>query len=81
MRSSPDVIILDINLPGMNGIKAVEVLKSLPETSEIAVIALSADAMPRTIREGIAAGFSHYLTKPLDIPKLIEALEDVLNLI
>ncbi len=75
----PNAIILDINLPGMNGVEAVKVLKTLPETKDIEVIALSADAMPRTIEEGMAAGFKHYLTKPLDIPKFLEVLQDTLT--
>jgi len=76
-NSHPDVIILDINLPGMNGIEAVKRLKQSDETKDIQVIALSADAMPSTIDKGLKAGFRQYLTKPLNIKKLVLALKDV----
>ena len=65
--TQPDVIVLDINLPGMNGIEALGLLKANPRTSHIPVIALSANVNPSVIRRGLEAGFLHYLAKPLDI--------------
>ena len=75
----PDVVILDINLPGMDGIEAVKSLKSSDVTKEIPVLAFSANAMPGTIEEGRDAGFRDFLTKPVKIPKLIAALRDALG--
>lgn len=63
----PGLVIMDINLPGMNGIEAVAHMKADPELRSIPVIALSADVMPDTIRSGMKAGFLRYLRKPLDI--------------
>jgi PAS domain S-box-containing protein len=70
----PDVILLDINLPGMSGIEALEELKRNPVTRHIPVIALSADATKGTIERGRAAGFFEYLVKPVVIPELIQTL-------
>lgn len=75
----PDVIIFDINLPGMNGIEAVQYLKKSKTIKDIPVLALSADIMPNTIKLGIESGFIDYLTKPVNLPKLITALKDALG--
>ncbi|WP_127026699.1 ATP-binding protein [Candidatus Methylobacter oryzae] len=74
---SPDLILLDINLPGMNGFDALRRLKDNPDTRDIPVVAISANAMERDIKKGAAAGFSDYLTKPLDIPKLLALLASI----
>lgn len=78
-RNKPDLIIMDINLPGMSGFEVLQKLHELPETSGIPVIALSAAAMPREIERGLALGFKHYLTKPLHVPTFLEAIDDVLK--
>jgi CheY-like chemotaxis protein len=75
----PDVIILDINLPGMDGFGAMEHLKKSEATKDIPVLALSANAMPGAIKRGHEAGFRDYLTKPINIPELIAALKDTLG--
>ncbi len=75
----PDLIIMDINIPGMDGIEALERLKDLEETSSIPAIVLSADAMPRQIEKGLAAGFVKYLTKPIDVDSFLEAIDEVLG--
>jgi len=76
--SHPDLIIMDINLPGMDGFETVEVLKQDESTREIPVIALTANAMIHDIEKGKAAGFNYYLTKPLDLKELIDVLNDLL---
>jgi PAS domain S-box-containing protein len=75
----PALILLDINLPGINGFEALQRLKSNPETCDIPVIAISANAMERDVKKGLSAGFTDYLTKPLDIPKLLAVLGALLG--
>ncbi|MGC2855256.1 PAS domain S-box protein [Novispirillum sp. DQ9] len=70
----PDIILMDINLPGMDGFAALEVLRRDTRTSGIPVIALSADAMPATVRRGEQAGFAAYLTKPVRVDTLLAEL-------
>lgn len=71
----PDVILMDINLPGISGIEALAILKSDPLTAYIPVLAISANAMPSDIQKGLVAGFLRYLTKPIKISEFIEALD------
>ncbi len=68
--SLPDLLLMDINLPGMSGLEALHILKSNPDTASIPVIAVSAAAMPGDIDAGLKAGFLTYLTKPFDVPEL-----------
>ncbi|MDH5446152.1 MAG: PAS domain S-box protein [Gammaproteobacteria bacterium] len=75
----PALILLDINLPGMDGYEALSRLRNYPETSRIPVVAVSAAAMAGDIERGQKAGFKHYLTKPLQINTLIEVLESELD--
>lgn len=63
----PDLILMDINLPGMNGLQALEVLRNTPATRGIPVVAVSANAMPRDIKIAEDAGFNGYITKPFNI--------------
>lgn len=73
-----DLIILDINLPGMNGFETLQVLQSFSNTKNIPVIALSASAMPLDVDRGIKAGFQYYITKPYAIEDLLYAIKNVL---
>jgi PAS domain S-box-containing protein len=75
----PDLIIMDINLPGMDGYEALQHLTAMDETHHIPVIALSANAMERDISKGKASGFYDYLTKPIDVTTLIKTIQDVLK--
>jgi CheY-like chemotaxis protein len=70
----PDLILMDINLPGISGIEAMKVLRADPATAEIPIIALSANAMPRDIEKGLQAGFFRYLTKPIKVDQFMDAL-------
>jgi CheY-like chemotaxis protein len=74
----PDVIVLDLNLPGMSGFDVLTRLKTMPETRDIPVIALSAAAMPKDIKRGLAAGFFRYVTKPLDVNSFLETIDAAL---
>ncbi|MHB1174948.1 MAG: hybrid sensor histidine kinase/response regulator [Sulfuriferula sp.] len=70
----PEVILMDINLPGISGTQALKLLREDPETAHIPVLAISANAMPRDIEKGLAAGFFRYLTKPIKVNEFMEAL-------
>ncbi len=74
----PDVILMDINLPGISGIKAMRILADNPGTAHIPVIALSANAMPHDIEKGVEAGFFRYLTKPIKIHEFLAAIDEAL---
>ena len=76
----PDAIVMDINLPDMNGIEALKILLADTVTSSIPVMALSSNAYPRQIEKGIAAGFCAYLTKPYNIDEFMSALDAMLQL-
>ena len=76
----PKVILMDINLPGISGIDALRILRADPLTAHIPIIALSANAMPRDIETGLAAGFFSYLTKPIKVDEFMEALDKALEL-
>ena len=71
----PDVILMDLNLPGMSGLEVLAQLQREAGLREIPVIALTANAMPHDIERGIAAGFFRYLTKPIDIDRFNEAID------
>jgi CheY-like chemotaxis protein len=77
--NQPEVILMDINLPGISGIEALKILREDPATAHIPVIALSANAMPRDIEKGLQAGFFRYLTKPIKVTKFMETLEAALE--
>ncbi len=75
----PDVILMDINLPGISGIKALQLLQGDPATAHIPVVALSANAMQRDIEKGLEAGFFRYLTKPIKIDDFMKTLNEALE--
>ena len=77
--NQPDVILMDINLPGMNGVEAMKILSTLPSTAHIPVIALSANVMAEDISKGLKAGFYLYLTKPIKFDLFMEALDKALE--
>jgi len=75
----PDVILMDINLPGISGFDALKILSDDPATRHIPVLALSANAVPRDIEKGLEAGFFRYLTKPIRVREFMEALDIALE--
>ena len=79
IQEKPDLILLDINLPGMNGYEALEQLKKHKDTNNIPVIAVSANAMPQDITKGEAAGFNDYITKPINTTTLLETIDSYLK--
>ena len=76
----PDVILMDINLPGISGFQALKILRADPLTAHIPVLAISANAMPRDIEKGLEAGFFSYLTKPIKVNAFMAALDSALEL-
>jgi CheY-like chemotaxis protein len=76
---SPDLILLDLHLPDMPGAKVLTKLKQDPRTSHIPVLVVSADATQRQIRRMRAAGAVDYLTKPLDLVELLDAMRAALE--
>ena len=75
----PDMILMDINLPGISGIDALKILRNESATAHIPVVALSANAMPRDIRLGMEAGFFRYLTKPIKVKEFMDTLDAALE--
>ena len=73
--SRPNLILMDINLPGTNGVEALRILSLDPSTARIPIIALSANAGSRDIARGLEAGFFRYLTKPIKVPEFFDALD------
>lgn len=74
----PDLILLDINLPGIDGYEVLKRLKIDAKTNNIPVIAISAHAMPRDIEKGLSLGFSDYITKPINIQSFTEKISTIL---
>ncbi len=75
----PDVILMDINLPGISGTEAMKIIHLDPVTAHIPVVALSANAIPRDIEKGLEAGFFRYLTKPIKVKEFQDTLNEALE--
>jgi PAS domain S-box-containing protein len=75
----PAVILMDINLPGISGIRALNILREDPLTQHIPVVAISANAMPHDIRKGLEAGFFRYLTKPIRVVEFMDVVDVALE--
>ncbi len=75
----PDLILMDINLPEMDGIEAFQRLQSHEETRNIPVIAVSANAMESDIKKALNAGFSSYITKPFDLKNFVDEVNAILK--
>ena len=71
----PDLILLDINMPGMDGYQVMEVLKTYARTKSIPIIAVTANATPRDISLGGSSGLAAYLTKPLEVDKFLTTVD------
>jgi len=76
----PDLILMDINLPGMDGVTALKILKANKKTSQIPVIAVSANAMESDIKSAMKAGFDSYISKPIKISDFLETINKHLDL-
>jgi CheY-like chemotaxis protein len=78
-KHQPEVILMDINLPGISGISALRILREDPLTRHIPVVAISANAMPHDIYKGLQAGFLRYLTKPIRVIEFMDAVDVALD--
>ncbi|MCK6371280.1 MAG: ATP-binding protein [Gammaproteobacteria bacterium] len=74
----PEVILMDLNLPGISGMEAMQILRADSTTAHIPIIALSANAVARDIEKALEAGFVNYLTKPLRVDPFMDALDAAL---
>ena len=75
---APDLILMDVRLPGIDGWEATRRIKAAPATKAIPVIALSAHAMADDREKALAAGCDDYDTKPIDFPRLLERIRTIL---
>jgi len=80
VTSLPELILLDIQLPGMNGIEAMKILKERQETTDIPVIAVTASVMTHDRHKLIEAGFDDYQAKPIEIREFLERIEKIFNI-
>ena len=76
----PDIVLMDIQLPEMDGVTAMRIIKSQERTKDVPVLALTASAMKGDEEKLLGYGFDGYLAKPIDIKKLIEKITDSLSL-
>ncbi len=79
MAHRPDLILLDINMPDMNGHQVLKVIQADPNLRDIPVVAVTANAMPHDVERGRAAGFADYLTKPLDVQRFFRVIDACLT--
>jgi PAS domain S-box-containing protein len=77
---TPDLVLLDVALPDMNGYDVARRLRELPETLDIPVVGVSANAMQVDIERGFAAGFEDYVTKPIDVKRFLGVVDKWLRL-
>jgi len=75
----PDLMVLDIMMPGIDGIEVCRQIKASPDTMDIRVIMLTAKTSGRDIEAGMAAGADHYLTKPFRINELTEKIKELIG--
>lgn len=78
-QAPPDLVVLDIGLPGMNGIDALRALRADPRTRAVPALALTAFAMAGDEERILAAGFDAYLAKPIEVARFLAAVERLLQ--
>ena len=79
--SKPDVILMDINLPGIDGFEALKLLRADQATAHIPVIAISANAMSFEVERALKAGFFRYITKPIRVEEFMESMDVALQIV
>lgn len=76
--SPPDLILMDLRMPRMDGFEAIRELRVDPNTAEIPIIAISAWASAKHKERAIDAGANEHFTKPVDLPRLLETIDQLL---
>ncbi len=79
LSEAPDLVILDVMMPGLGGVETCRRLKNDPRTAHIPVILLTARSSGDDRREGLEAGAARYITKPFSPHKVVEAVQDLLG--
>ncbi len=79
-QNVPDLILMDINLPGMNGYEALDELKKIEVTKDVPVVAISANALASDVERGLDAGFSDYITKPINLQAFFSTIKKHLDI-
>ena len=74
-----DLILVDSNLPGMDGVAAMKTLRRIEKTRKLPILAVSANAMEKDIKSCLSAGFNDYIVKPINIPKFLEKIDKLLT--
>jgi two-component system cell cycle response regulator DivK len=77
-EQKPDLVLMDIHLPGMNGIEALKRIRAASETSAIPVLAFTASVMPQDRREIMSAGFDGFVSKPINLKEFVASIADTL---
>jgi CheY-like chemotaxis protein len=77
----PDIMVLDVMMPNMDGLALCRILREQEETANIPIILLSAKTTPEAIQEGLYAGANRYLTKPVSRKDLLESLAELLSVV
>ena len=76
---TPDLILMDIQLPGMNGIDALKALRAEPATAAIPVVAITASVMQQDRQEIMRAGFNGFIEKPINLRKFLDTVQQTLK--
>jgi two-component system cell cycle response regulator DivK len=76
---APDLVVMDVHLPGMSGVDALAKLRAAPATRAIPVLAFTASVMPQDRSEIMAAGFDAFMSKPIDLEVFLQTVADALE--
>jgi len=76
---APDLVVMDVRLPGMSGVDALAKLRAAPTTRAIPVLAFTASVMPQDRSEIMAAGFDAFMSKPIDLEAFLQTVADALK--